>query len=93
MYKNSKNLQYGDTIQVEIDQWGSRDDGLGDHSNGLSPNGLVNGESVDVPSSLLVLPLGGGLGGIAVIITREIELSRIILVISGLLYDSFDNIF
>ena len=63
-----------------------------DHSNGLSPNGLENGESVPL-SPPFGFPLGGGLGGMPVIITREIELSRIILVISGLVYDSFGNIF
>jgi hypothetical protein len=41
---------------------------------------------------LLPPPLGGGLGGISVIITSEIELSRITLVTSGLLYDFFNDI-
>jgi len=58
----------------------------------LSPKGLENGDSTPfVPPGFPVL--GGGFGGILVIITREIELSRLILVISGLLYDSFSNIF
>ena len=53
-----------------------------DQPNGLSPKGLSKGESVP----LLPPPLGGGFGGVSVIITREIELSRAILVISGLIY-------
>jgi hypothetical protein len=41
---------------------------------------------------LLPPPLGGGFGGLNVIITREIEVSRIILVTSGLVYDFLDDI-
>jgi four helix bundle protein len=41
----------------------------GSYPNGLSPKGLWNGESVP----LLPPPLGGGLGGITVIITRDME--------------------
>jgi len=42
---------------------------------------------------LLPPPLGGGFGGVSVIMTREIELSRVILIISGLQYDFLDDIF
>jgi len=41
---------------------------------------------------LLPPPLGGGLGGVSVIITREIELSRATLVTSGLMYNFLDDI-
>ncbi len=54
---------------------------------GLSPNGLANGSALLLPS-----PLGGGFGGVVVIITREIELSRITLVTTGLMYDFLDDI-
>ena len=56
--------------------------------NGLSPNGLWKGESL----LLLPPPLGGGFGGMVVIITREIELSRITLETIGLVYVFLDNI-
>jgi len=57
-----------------------------DHSNGLSPKGLVKGESVPLLPPFGGLPgLGGGSGGNFVIITRDIELSRTILVTCGLL--------
>jgi hypothetical protein len=42
---------------------------------------------------LLPPPLGSGLGGIVVIITREMELSRITLETRGLVYVFPDNIF
>jgi len=54
---------------------------------GLSPNGLAKGSD-----PLLPPPLGGGLIGVVDIMTSEIELSRIILVSSGLLYVFFDDI-
>ena len=56
------------------------------------------GESSKGLSKLLSLPfnppesLGGGFGGIVVIMTRDIELSRTTLVISGFLYDFPDVI-
>ena len=56
--------------------------------NGLSPNGLWKGESL----LLLPPPLGVGFGGMVVIITREIELSRITLETIGLVYVFLDNI-
>ena len=51
------------------------------HPKGLSPKGLPKGSS----APLLPPPRGGGFGGVLVIITREIELSRITLVISGVM--------
>jgi hypothetical protein len=46
-------------------------------------------------SSFPLLPpvLGGGFGGVFVIITRVIELSRITLVTTGLMYNLVANIF
>jgi hypothetical protein len=41
---------------------------------------------------LLPPPLGGGFGGVVVIITREIELSRITLVTAGLVYAFLNDI-
>jgi len=59
------------------------------YPNGLSPKGLLNGSSFP-----LLPPLrGGGSPGIDVIITSEIELSKMILTTSGLLYDFLGNIF
>jgi hypothetical protein len=58
------------------------------HPNGLSLNGLENGVSLP----LLPLPLGGGFGGVAVIITSDIELSSTILNTSGLEYGLLCNI-
>jgi hypothetical protein len=52
------------------------------HPNGLSPKGLLN----ESPFPLLPPPLGGGFGGVAVIITRDIELSKVMRVISGFIY-------
>ena len=63
------------------------------HSKGLSPKGLWNGESFPFGPPPPGLGLGGGLGGDAVIITREMELSRITLVISGLVYGLPKKIF
>ncbi len=56
---------------------------IGSYANGLSPNGLLNGGGSSIPF-LPPGPLGGGLGGVSVIITSVMELSRAILVISGL---------
>jgi len=57
--------------------------------NGLSPNGLLKGSS----APLLPPPLEpGGFPGVVLIIISETELSRIILITSGLLYDFLDNI-
>jgi hypothetical protein len=58
------------------------------YPNGLSPKGLWNGVSVP----LLPPPLGGGLGGIVVIITSEIELSSTTLKTAGLIYNFPDDI-
>jgi hypothetical protein len=51
------------------------------YPKGLSPNGLENGSDDG-----LLPPLGGGFGGVSVIITNEIELSKATLVTSGLIY-------
>ena len=61
---------------------------MADYSKGVSPKGLLNEGSSPKPflSPFLeppLLPLGGGLGGISVIITREMELSMSNLNISG----------
>jgi hypothetical protein len=60
-----------------------------DQPNGLSPKGLLKAGS-SYPGLSRPLPppppLGGGLGGVTVIITREIELSKATLVTEGLVY-------
>ena len=59
-----------------------------DQPKGLSPKGLFNAGSSNPLLFIPLLPpppLGGGFGGI-VIMTRDMELSRITFIISGFMY-------